>query len=264
MLCFPLVTGWKNTRLQISLLPWHLRCGDATKSRAVSAQEVHKLFLLFAKAGCKDQHLSQVTTCSPLCSEELDGWERSMSQASLQGIKLCRRHWASTWPGIFLHQVEQLNKSFLGWGGVVLVFCLFLFNLKKKKKGKERSPWVLHVHYQAGKQTQYSSKQVWISRLLFRVPDHWKKHFLQGQIGTSASVIWLVPSAFSPLPYNARKHWSLQDKVNLHCLAGWGFFACFFFLLQLTCTVISQGHLFPCSEKSAWEKKFWSFLYALF
>lgn len=128
MLCFPLVTGWKNTRLQISLLPWHLRCGDATKSRAVSAQEVHKLFLLFAKAGCKDQHLSEVTTCSPLCSEELDGWERSTSQASLQGIKLCRRHWASTWPGIFLHQVEQLNKSFLVWGGVVLVFCLFLFN----------------------------------------------------------------------------------------------------------------------------------------
>ena len=112
---------------------------------------------------------------------------------------------------------------------------------------------MLHVLYQAGRQTQCSSKHVWNSRPFFSVPDLRKKHFLPGQTDISASVTWLVPSAFSPLPYNARKHWSLQDKVNLYSLFAGFFFHRFFTPVHQHCC-LSRSAFFLLSKKCLRKK----------
>lgn len=82
--------------------------------------------------------------------------------------------------GVLLHETEKLNKTLLLCDCVGLWFGFAQF---KKEKMKTLSAPCSLPHYHAGKQTQYSSKQVGNSRPLFRVTYLRRNHFLQGQSG---------------------------------------------------------------------------------
>lgn len=87
--------------------------------------------------------------------------------------------------GVLLHEREA--KEDPPPGGQCWSF--FWFGLIKREKIKTLSAPCSLPHYQAGKKTQYTSKQLGNSRPLFRVSYLRKKHFFQGESGKLTNVL---------------------------------------------------------------------------
>lgn len=145
----------------------------------------------------------------------------------------------------------------MGYWPIPTVPCVCLFLRRTTVLGSASLPSlterVLHVHYQAVKQTCSTLANT------FAIQDH-----SSGCQTSSSRPNWhicfcnltytFLPTAFSPLPYNTKKHWSLQDSLppQFFGVLFWSvlFYSCKPVLLSLKVT-------FFLALKKCLRKKYW-------